>query len=136
MKSFFLKLNKWTIGIIGLIVLGVGAYFLFSNKSPTYQFITVERGAISESVSLTGNTTPEQDVSLSFGSSGIVSHIYSSLGKKVNAGQVLAQLNTSDLVAQLHNAQAGLTIAKQQASASKNNVENVSAQQDALVKTA
>ena len=135
-KIFFLKLNKWTIGIIALIILGVGGYFIFFNHSPTYQFVTVERGSISESVSLTGNTTPEQSVFLSFGSSGIVSHIYSDLGKKVSAGQVLAELNSSDLVAQLHNAQAGLTIAEQQASASKNNVANVVAQQDAIVASA
>lgn len=103
----FLK-SKWTIGIIILVILGVGGYFLFFHKSPTYQFVTVERGSISESVSVTGNTTPSKSVSLSFGSSGIISHTYSDLGKQVGAGQVLAELNTSDLVAGLHQAQANV----------------------------
>ncbi|MEK7081138.1 MAG: hypothetical protein AAB902_02010, partial [Patescibacteria group bacterium] len=126
--------SKIVISIIIIFVVGIGGYFIFFNHGPTYQFITVEQGSITESVSLTGNTTPAQSVSLTFGSSGIVSHTYSSLGKQVYAGQVLAELNMRDLVAQLHDAEAGLTIAKQNASASKNNLANVTAQQNTLVK--
>jgi HlyD family secretion protein len=103
----FLK-SKWTIGIIVLAVLIVGGYLLFFHKSPTYQFVTVERGSITESVSITGNTTPAQSVSLSFGSSGVVSHTYSDLGKQVYAGQVLAELNMNDLLAGLHQAEANV----------------------------
>jgi multidrug efflux pump subunit AcrA (membrane-fusion protein) len=124
-----------TILILVLVLIIIG-YFVFHNKSINYQFVNVEEGSITESVSLTGNTTPEQSVSLSFGSNGIVSNVYTSLGKEVKAGQVLAGLDTKDLQAQLHSAQAGLTIAKQNASTSENNVTNVTAQQDVLVKTA
>lgn len=131
-----IKNNKIKTVILAVLVVLIGGYFILSHKSPTYQFISVEKGSITESVSLTGNTTPAQSVSLMFGSSGIVSETNSSLGKKVSAGQTLAELNMSDLVAQLHNAQAGLTIAEQHVSASKNNVANVTAGQDILVKTA
>jgi len=130
-----IKDNKIKV-FLALIILIIIGYFIFFKKSTVYQFITVENGSITESVDLTGNTTPIQSVSLTFGSSGIVSHTSSSLGKKVSAGQILAELDTSDLVAQLHNAQAGLTLAKQHASISKNNIENVTTQQDILVKTA
>lgn len=98
------------LGAIALIVLGAGGYFLFFHKNPTYQFVTVESGSITESVSLTGNTTPNQSVSLAFNSSGIISHIYSDLGKQVHTGQVLAELNTNDLIAQLHQAQANYSV--------------------------
>ncbi|HAO64379.1 TPA: hypothetical protein DCQ44_00155, partial [Candidatus Taylorbacteria bacterium] len=121
---------------IAVILIIVGGYFLFFKKPPSYQFISVKQGSITESVSLTGNTTSQQAVSLAFGSSGTVSQTFRSLGTKVTAGKVLAELNMSDLVAQLHNAEAGLVLAKQQASASKNNVENVTAQQDSLVSSA
>jgi HlyD family secretion protein len=104
----FLK-SKWVIGAVVLIVIGVGGYFLFFHKSPTYQFVTVERGSISESVSVTGNTTPAKSVSLSFGSSGIISHTYFGLGKQVQAGQVLADLNMNDLIAGLHLAEANVS---------------------------
>lgn len=137
MKKTINKIKNNKIkAIIILIVIVVALYFIFSQKSSAHQFISVERGSISETVSLTGSTIPSQDVSLSFGSSGIVSHTYSSLGKNVYSGQVLAELNMSDLLAQLRSAEAGLTIARQRADSSKNNVENVTAQQDILVKTA
>lgn len=107
----FLK-SKWVLGAIALIILIIGINFLFFRKSPTYQFITVQQGSITELVSLTGNTTPNQSVSLTFGSGGVISHTYSDLGKKVYAGQILASLNTNDLTAQLHQAQANLSVAQ------------------------
>jgi len=100
--------SKFTMSIVAALIVGVGGYFIFFNHSLTYQFVMVQKGSIAESVSLTGNTTPAQSVSLSFGSSGIVSHTYTSLGKQVNAGQVLAELNKNDLTAQLHQAQANV----------------------------
>lgn len=101
------KKTKIVIGVIALVV-GVGGYFTFFRKSPAYQFVTVKRGSIAESVSLTGNTTPVQSVSLTFGSGGIISRTYSGLDKQVRVGQILAELNTSDLVAQLRQAQANV----------------------------
>ena len=94
------------IGSVVLLAAIIGAYLYFFRHSTTYQFVTVTRGSITESVSLTGNTVPSQSVSLAFNNSGIISHTYSDLGKQVHAGEVLAELNTSDLVAQLHQAQA------------------------------
>src|ERR1035437_9446639 len=85
--------SKITIGILAILAIGVGGYFIFFHHSPTYQFVTVERGSITESVSLTGNTKPAQSVSLSFGSSGNISRTSSTLGKQVYAGQILTELN-------------------------------------------
>lgn len=101
--------SRIVIGIIVALVVIVGGYFAFFRHSPTYQFITAQRGSITESVFITGNTTPAQSVSLAFGSSGIVSNTYSGLGKQVASGQVLAELNMSDLVAQLHQAEANVS---------------------------
>lgn len=125
--------TRITASVILAIVVVIGGYFIFFRQSPMYQFVAVERGSITESVSLTGNTIPLQSVTLSFSSSGNVSRVYSDLGKQVYAGQVLAELTLNDLLAQLHDAQAGLTIAEQRASASKNNVTHVIAEQDAIV---
>ena len=107
-KSFFK--SKWTIGIFIVVLLIIGGRLLFKPKK-VYQFVPVVSGPISETVSPTGSTTPEQNVSLSFGVSGVIANTYSSLGKKVNKGQILAELDTKDLLAQLHNAEAGLTLA-------------------------
>jgi HlyD family secretion protein len=101
--------SKIVILIVAL-VLGTIGYFIFFRQSPTYQFVTVKRGSITETVSITGNTIPAQSVSLAFGSSGTISKTYSALGKKVYAGQILAELNINDLMAGLRQAEASVEI--------------------------
>ena len=104
-KLSFFKKKRYIFGIIAIVLI-IAGYFIFFNHKTTYQFVTVKSGSITESVSLTGNTTPQQSLSLTFGGSGVISHTYSDLGKQVSKGQVLAELNTSDLLAQLHQVQA------------------------------
>ena len=80
--------NKKTIliSIIAAVAVIIGGYFLFFKHTTTYQFVTVEKGSITETVSLTGNTTPEKSVSLGFQNTGTIAHIYYNLGDQVNAG--------------------------------------------------
>src|SRR6185295_2876167 len=100
--------TKWAIGAAAVIVIG-GGYWVLSHSGKTqYQFITVMRAPIVETVSVTGNTTPVQSVSLGFGSGGIISGVYASVGQHVGQGALLASLNASDLAAQLKQAQANV----------------------------
>ncbi len=110
-KLSFFKKKRYIFGIIAIVLI-IAGYFIFFNHKTTYQFVTVKSGSITESVSLTGNTTPQQSLSLTFGGSGVISHTYSDLGKQVSKGQVLAELNTSDLLAQLHQVQAAYLVAQ------------------------
>ena len=100
--------SKITIGIIVVLIIIIGVRLIFFGHGSKYQFIAVASGSITETVSITGNTTPSQSVSLAFNSSGVISHTYSNLGKQVKSGQVLAELDTSDLAAQLKQAQANV----------------------------
>jgi multidrug resistance efflux pump len=61
---------------------------------------------------LTGAVAPVDTVSLSFASGGIVTSTNVTVGDTVNAGQVLATLNTNSLKAQLAGAKANVAIAK------------------------
>lgn len=111
MRRFFARLpaflkTKWTIGILIVLAAGGGIYAVSHSGKSTYQFVTVTRGSIVETVSVTGNTTPEKSVSLGFGTAGTVQHVYAEVGDRISAGAVLASLNTSDLSAQLLEAQA------------------------------
>lgn len=114
MKYYFNKLTqflitKWGIWTMATILLFIGGYFMFFKHGPSYSFVSVKRGSISEIVSITGNTTPQKSVSLAFGSSGIVARTYTDLGRYVTAGQVLVELNINDLSAQLRQAEANVT---------------------------
>lgn len=103
-----LSVTKIVIGIVVVAIVAFGGYSLFGPKKTNYQFVTVEKGSIAETVSVTGNTTPISSVALGFGNSGNIASINSSVGKNVIKGQVLASLNTGDLYSQVQQAQANL----------------------------
>lgn len=94
-----------TLGGIVLIALGVW-WYVASHATTTYQFITVTRGPIVETVSVTGSTAPVESVALGFQSGGTIARTYYAVGDRVTAGTVLAELNTATLQAALAQAQA------------------------------
>lgn len=99
--------SRWSIAsIVILLIIGGGYWFFVRNSGASYQFITVTKGSITETVSVTGNTTPTSSVSLGFQNTGTIAHVYHNLGDKVSAGEIIAQLNTANLSAALEQAQA------------------------------
>ena len=99
--------SGWGITIIALVVI-FALYKLFHHAKSPYQLIPVKTGTINETVSVTGNTTPIQSVSLGFQNSGTIAAVYHDIGENVAAGTVIAALNTSDLAAQVEQAQANV----------------------------
>ena len=154
-KSRKINFGAITSGIIAVAVLGIGGYLLFRPKTVVYQFATVETGSVSETVSVTGNTTPISSVSLGFGNGGVIAQVYSSVGENVAKGQVLAELNKSDLQAQIKQARvnvdiqqanyeklangataANIDVAKAQVQTAQVALDQIKSQQDTLVKNA
>lgn len=107
----FLK-SKWVLGLFALAILGGGYWFFVRSSGTSYQFITVTQGSITETVSVTGNTTPAKSVSLGFQNSGTIARVYYNLGDRVSAGSVIAELNTGNLSAALGQAEATLAVAE------------------------
>ena len=73
---------------------------------------TVQRGNLTATVNAAGNITAHQQVALNFGQAGTVQKVNVRAGDRVTAGQVLTQLDTSDLQLQLENAKVNLKIAQ------------------------
>ncbi len=111
MKKFYKGLS-WTKRILIIIVIllvGWGAYKLwFSPAMTSYQTATATRGTLTQIVSVTGNTAPVHQVDLAFENGGTIAAVSANVGSHVNAGAVIVQLNTSDLQAQLAQAQANV----------------------------
>lgn len=103
--------SKLAMGVLAVIVLG-GGYLILHRKAPTYQFIPVTQGPITETVSVTGNTTPMKSVSLGFQNTGTIARIQYNLGDYVNAGSVIAELATGSLYAAFQEAKANLAVAQ------------------------
>jgi HlyD family secretion protein len=76
---------------------------------PTY---TVQRGNVEDIFSFTGRWQPRDQMPLSFPVSGTISQVNVKRGDAVNAGDRLAQFDTSDLENQLSSAQIQLETAK------------------------
>ena len=96
-----------------LIIAGGGTYWLTaSTKSKTssapYRLIPATTGTIKQSVSSTGTIEPAQQDELNFAVSGKVTSVRVAEGAKVNAGDVLATVDSAELNAALAQAKAVL----------------------------
>jgi len=78
-------------------------------EKPTY---TVQRGNVTESLQFTGRVAPVQEQALFFKTDGFVDLILVSSGDRIQAGDVLAQLEISNLENQLAQAQVALQTAE------------------------
>lgn len=104
--------SKIIWSIVALLIIGIVGFLLFGQKAKVSAAVTVKRGTLTQMVTVTGNTTPIGDVSLSFLTSGTITSVPVPVGSTVTAGQVLAKLNTSTLSAQLAGAQANVDAAE------------------------
>ena len=131
----YLWFRKWLLALVVVAAIGIVWYAFARSGGAKYQFVTVTRGTITETVSVTGNTTSTKSVSLGFQTAGTIASVSANLGDKVYAGEVLASLDTSDLRAQLLQAKAAVDSAQAQLDKliAGPRPENISVAQTALV---
>ena len=77
-----------------------------------YEFTTVERGRIATTVTATGTIEPVTKVEVGTQVSGIVAKLYVDYNSEVKAGQVIAELDRTNLISELESARANLTSAE------------------------
>jgi HlyD family secretion protein len=106
-------MKRLLIFLVIAAVLGVGGWFAYQQlvvqpqaqaQQPAYETIDVDRGNILSTVSATGGIEPAAEVSLLFRSAGTVNNVLVSVGEAVKQGQVLAELDTTDLTLALAQA--------------------------------
>ncbi|MDI6733938.1 MAG: efflux RND transporter periplasmic adaptor subunit [Patescibacteria group bacterium] len=94
---------------IGIAVIIIAAFLVFkSNNDSGLELITVKRGVISQEVSVIGKVKAIEKVDLSFERNGTISEVNSKIGDKINVGQSILKLDTSELLAKLKSAEAAL----------------------------
>jgi len=106
--------SRIIIGVV-LLVLAIAGYFGWqrlttsaATSSTTIQTATVTRGSLVATVSAAGNVSAPEDAVLAFQTSGRVTQVNVQVGDAVKKGQVLMQLDTTDLEASLKTAQVNL----------------------------
>ncbi len=110
--------RKW-IALAAILVLvlalGVVGFQRFGNAgAPTASLQTVptQRSTLIATVNAAGNIQAHEQLNLSFQVAGQVSKINVGLGDKVKAGQVLAELDSTDLALQVRESEVALKIAQ------------------------
>lgn len=109
--------NKKTWGIVAVVVVGIAliAYLLSGGKKKetvSFETAKVEKTNIQSSITATGTIEPVTSVTVGTQVSGIVSHLYVDYNSVVKKGQVIAELDKTNLTSELNTARANLSSAQ------------------------
>jgi RND family efflux transporter MFP subunit len=119
MKKFLTRKTTWLV-----IILIIGGYAFYQNKNKNteelFTFTTAQKTDIIQRVSVTGKVEPINRFSLTFEQSGKISKVLVKVGDEVKRGQILVEMNSAELEAEMSQAQADLLAAKAKYQDSKN----------------
>lgn len=98
----------WGIILIAVVIVG---YFVVINKKDTAlpNTTTIKLGNVIQEVSVTGRVKSTSAVDLGFEKNGRVAGVYTSVGKHVDAGSLLAEVESSGARGSLMEAEARLS---------------------------
>ena len=109
-----MKLNRKTVGIVLAVVAvaGVAAYFMLhggkSQVQVNFETAKVEKATIGSSITATGTIEAVTTVEVGTQVSGIIDKIYVDYNSHVKRGQVIAELDKTNLVSELNSANSNL----------------------------
>ena len=103
------KILRNSIFTLLLIVIGYGVYYFFFKEKPAIivlQKQKVEKGDVTTEVTATGSVQPVDEIEVGTQVSGLVSKIYVDYNSQVKKGELLAELDKTNLQENVINAQA------------------------------
>lgn len=103
--------------VIGILLLAAAfcAWWFLIRERPfnaTYAFATVERTTLTQSITATGTLEAVTKVDVGTQVSGIVSHLYVDYNSTVKKGQVIAELDRTNLLSELSSKKSALAASK------------------------
>jgi len=117
--------KKIWIGIIAVVaVVAIAAFFMMGGKKKetvSFETAKVERTTISSTITATGTIEPVTSVTVGTQVSGIVSKLYVDYNSVVKKGQIIAELDKTNLTSELKTAQANLSSAQSSLNYEQNN---------------
>lgn len=106
--------TPWVVGLVaaGLLAASGGTYVVLNRAAPktdvTALTVPVESKNLTVRITASGTIVPVQSVNISPKTSGILRELLIEQGDKVQAGQIIARMDNSQLQAQLIQAKASL----------------------------
>ncbi|MEI7621291.1 MAG: efflux RND transporter periplasmic adaptor subunit [Candidatus Moraniibacteriota bacterium] len=125
------KTKKWLIWIIIIIAIAGSVFAFFKGKKPVTTYTTAQamKGRLARTVSATGTLSPDQQIDMSFKTTGTLKSIMVDVGDTISKGQKLATIDTGTLLSQLKVAQAQLLVQQKNLSNMTNHKNDSSIQQ-------
>ena len=102
------------VGLCVVLLLGLGAYLFMGGKAEqeiNYETAKVQRATIGSTVTATGTIEPVTKVEVGTQVSGIISKIYVDYNSEVKKGQLIAELDRTNLMSELASAKSNLEAA-------------------------
>lgn len=109
------KISKIWIGIGFIAVLAIATWMFSGGKKEqtvTFDTAKVEPASIKNSVTATGSVEPVTSVTVGTQVSGIISRLYVDYNTVVKKGQIIAELDKTNLISELNTAKANLSSAQ------------------------
>nr|WP_302961935.1 efflux RND transporter periplasmic adaptor subunit [uncultured Prevotella sp.] len=110
-----IKISKIWIGIGIIAVLAIATWMFSGGKKEqavTFDTAKVELANIKNSVTATGSVEPVTSVTVGTQVSGIISRLYVDYNTVVKKGQIIAELDKTNLISELNTAKANLSSAQ------------------------
>lgn len=134
---------RWLLFVLLLLPIGVGSIGCRRSQAaspsassqaavPIAPIVHPKRAALSNKLQVAGELIPYQNVELHAKVAGYIKHIYVDIGDRVHKGEDLADLEIPELVAQVHEAQAGVQRAQEDVLRAKSAVQSAEASHIAL----
>lgn len=109
------RISKIWLGIGGIIIIVTAAWLLSGNKKKTqvsFETSTVSSTTIRNSITATGTIEPVTSVTVGTQVSGIVSKLHVDYNSVVKKGQIIAELDKTNLISELNTSKANLASAE------------------------
>ncbi|GAB6976545.1 efflux RND transporter periplasmic adaptor subunit [Prevotella falsenii] len=124
------KISKVWILVGAIVIVAIAAFFLTrggDTEKVSFETAAVGEANIQNSVTATGTIEAVTTVTVGTQVSGIVNHLYVDYNSVVKKGQVIAELDKTNLLSQLNSAKAALAGAKANVASAQDNVVKVQA---------
>ena len=95
--------------LIFLLIVAGGSYYYKKSNNTDGLFLHLTQGSLVNEISVAGKVVASKNVDLSFETGGTVSAVSKDVGSKVKAGDVVVDLDTSGLQANVAKAEADLS---------------------------
>lgn len=126
--------KKWMLIVACVVVLAAIVYALMGGKKKApvmdYETARVEKATIGNSVTATGTIEPVTKVEVGTQVSGIIDKIYVDYNSVVHKGQIIAELDKTNLMSELNSAKSNLAGAKSDLDYQRANYKRIKALYD------